>query len=484
MEKRENEAYQTDLTGKKIAVVGAGGVGGFLAGMLGRVCPHLTLAARGARKEAIRGNGLVLHSEYKGEITVHPETVTEISGMTEQDYIFVCVKNYSLEDVCREMDHAVTEDTVIIPVMNGVDPGDRIRSLISRGTVVDSLIYIVSFANADYSVTQQGDFADLRIGITDAGASEKAKIGEVSAILRAADIDHQVSDEIEVEIWRKYILNCAYNVATAYYDNTIGELRRDPRKAAEYEALVNEAWQVALAKGVAVTQEHVDAIIHRFYKELAGNATSSLQRDIRAGRTAETETFSGYIVHEGKKLGLDLPVSSKMYDGLKKQERTGRRMSKNKDKTNVMRILDQKKITYISHNYESTGAISGVEVAQALNQDPDMVFKTLVTGGKSKANYVFVVPVKKELDLKKAARAVGEKSIEMIKSKELLPLTGYIHGGCSPIGMKKQFVTTIDQSAADCERIIFSGGKIGYQVEMSLSDLEKVIPFQLADIAE
>ena len=159
-------------------------------------------------------------------------------------------------------------------------------------------------------------------------------------------------------------------------------------------------------------------------------------------------------------------------------------MSKNKDKTNVMRILDQKKIAYISYNYESTGAISGVEVAQALNQDPDMVFKTLVTVGKSKANYVFVVPVKKELDLKKAARAVGEKSIEMIKSKELLPLTGYIHGGCSPIGMKKQFVTTIDQSAADCERIIFSGGKIGYQVEMSLSDLEKVISFQLADIAE
>ena len=190
--------------------------------------------------------------------------------------------------------------------------------------MADSLIYIVSFANVDYSVTQQGDFADLRIGITDAGASEKAKIGEVSAILRTADIDHQVSDEIEVEIWRKYILNCAYNVATAYYDNTIGELRRDPRKAAEYEALVNEAWQVALAKGVAVTQEHVDAIIHRFYKELAGNATSSLQRDIRAGRTAETETFSGYIVHEGKKLGLDLPVSSKMYDGLKKagKERT------------------------------------------------------------------------------------------------------------------------------------------------------------------
>lgn len=159
-------------------------------------------------------------------------------------------------------------------------------------------------------------------------------------------------------------------------------------------------------------------------------------------------------------------------------------MAKNTDKTNVMRILEQKKINYVSHNYLDTGAISGQEVAEALGEDPDMVFKTLVTVGKSKANYVFVVPVNKELSLKKAAQGVGEKSIEMIKSKELLPLTGYIHGGCSPIGMKKQFVTTIDKSAAKQERIIFSGGKIGYQVEMTLEDLAKVIRFQLEDVAE
>lgn len=159
-------------------------------------------------------------------------------------------------------------------------------------------------------------------------------------------------------------------------------------------------------------------------------------------------------------------------------------MSKNSDKTNVMRILDQKKISYISHNYVDTGAVSGTEVAAALGEDPDMVFKTLVTVGKSKANYVFIVPVKKELDLKKAAKSVGEKSIEMIKSKELLPLTGYVHGGCSPIGMKKQFVTTIDQSAERLDRIIFSGGKIGYQVEMTLADLKKVIRVQAADITE
>ncbi|MBQ5695594.1 MAG: Cys-tRNA(Pro) deacylase [Clostridium sp.] len=152
------------------------------------------------------------------------------------------------------------------------------------------------------------------------------------------------------------------------------------------------------------------------------------------------------------------------------------------EKTNVMRILDQKKIKHKTYSYVGTGAISGIEVAEALGQNPKYVFKTLVTVGKSKNNYVFVIPVEKELDLKKAAKAVGEKSIDMIKSKELLPLTGYIHGGCSPIGMKKFFKTIIDISAEEYESIIFSAGKIGYQVEMSMEDLSKVIRFTTADL--
>ncbi len=155
---------------------------------------------------------------------------------------------------------------------------------------------------------------------------------------------------------------------------------------------------------------------------------------------------------------------------------------KKQEKTNVMRILDQRKINYNSYDYTETNAVSGMEVATSLNEDPNKVFKTLVTVAKSKINYVFVVPVNKELDLKKAAKAVGEKSIEMIKSKELLPLTGYIHGGCSPIGMKKQFKTVIDKSATNFETFIFSGGKIGYQVEVTLDDLKKVINYSLEDI--
>ena len=157
---------------------------------------------------------------------------------------------------------------------------------------------------------------------------------------------------------------------------------------------------------------------------------------------------------------------------------------KKQEKTNVMRILDQKKIPYEAHTYDSAVAISGIEVAAVLGQNPKQVFKTLVTVGASKRNYVFVVPVEGELNLKKAAKAVGEKNIEMIKSRELLPLTGYIHGGCSPIGMKKFFTTTIHETAEECETIIFSGGKIGYQVELKLEDLEKVISFQVQDICD
>ena len=158
--------------------------------------------------------------------------------------------------------------------------------------------------------------------------------------------------------------------------------------------------------------------------------------------------------------------------------------SKSDIKTNVMRILDKAKIDYKHYTYDGDGTTTGEEVAAMLNQNPRQVFKTLVTIGKSKNYYVFVIPVEKELNLKLAAASVGEKSIEMIKSKDLLNVAGYIHGGCSPIGMKKKYKTTIDLQAEEFDTIIFSAGKIGYQVQVSLEDLGKVIEFQVAKVAE
>lgn len=159
-------------------------------------------------------------------------------------------------------------------------------------------------------------------------------------------------------------------------------------------------------------------------------------------------------------------------------------MAKSHDhKTNAVRALDAADLSYEFRVFECGDHVpSGVEVAIALELDPDQVFKTLVTVGKTGEHYVFMIPVAEELDLKKAARAVGEKSIAMIKSKELLPLTGYVHGGCSPIGMKKTFTTVVDETAQLFDAIYFSAGKIGCQIRLSSEDLGKVIDLSYADL--
>lgn len=156
-------------------------------------------------------------------------------------------------------------------------------------------------------------------------------------------------------------------------------------------------------------------------------------------------------------------------------------MAKKEEKTNVCRVLDQKKVPYEFRRFD-TEETNGVALAALLGQDPHRVFKTLVTVGKTKTHYVFVIPVCEELDLKKAAKAVGEKNIEMIPQKELLPLTGYIHGGCSPIGMKKFFGTVLHETAKEFDTIFFSAGKIGCQIEMKAADLEKVIVLKYEDL--
>ena len=155
---------------------------------------------------------------------------------------------------------------------------------------------------------------------------------------------------------------------------------------------------------------------------------------------------------------------------------------KKEEKTNVLRVLDSKKVAYASHAYEPDATLTGEQIAGILNEDASKVFKTLVTQGKTGQYYVFVVPVCAGLDLKKAAKAAGEKSIAMIKQKELLPLTGYVHGGCSPIGMKKQFPTFIHDTAAGFDKIFVSAGRVGLQVELAPQDLIKTVNCKLADI--
>ncbi len=154
------------------------------------------------------------------------------------------------------------------------------------------------------------------------------------------------------------------------------------------------------------------------------------------------------------------------------------------EKTNVMRVLEQKKVAYTPHWFDPKGVLDGGTAAALMGKDPATVCKTLVTQGASKKYYVFVVPVEKELDLKAAAKAVGEKSIEMIRQAQLLPLTGYIHGGCSPVGMKKQFPTVFDQSVEGLDTVTVSAGKIGAQVEVAPADLAGLVRGRFAPVAK
>ena len=157
-------------------------------------------------------------------------------------------------------------------------------------------------------------------------------------------------------------------------------------------------------------------------------------------------------------------------------------MAKKEEKTNVMRALEQKNIPYTAHTYPADGAIDGVSVATMLGQSAEQVFKTLVTRGASGGYYVFDIPVAENLDLKKAAKAVGEKSIAMIAQKELLPLTGYVHGGCSPVGMKKQFPTVFHETVILFDTICVSAGKIGAQVELVPDALIALLGAKIADV--
>lgn len=160
-------------------------------------------------------------------------------------------------------------------------------------------------------------------------------------------------------------------------------------------------------------------------------------------------------------------------------------MAKEKDiKTNAMRILDRNKISYEVNTYECDEFVDGMDIADKLGQKYEESFKTLVTKGKSGNYYVFVLPVNEELDMKKAAKAVGEKSVEMIHVKDINSVTGYIRGGCSPLGMKKLYKTVIHQSAEKYEKIIISGGRIGSQIIINPSDLVKVTAGKYEDIVE
>jgi len=299
----------------KIAVIGIGGVGGYVAAMLGKTYPNTTLVARGERKKAIMENGLILHSECQGkDISVDTTQVVEkVSELPEQDYIFICVKHFSLAEVCQDLRSVVTDNTIIMPIMNGVDPGDRVRELIGKGTVLDALAYIISYADQDYSIVQKGDYAKFRIGTMSAKERELLAVNEVLELMKGAQIDCRAMDDIQSAIWEKYILNCAFNVLTAYYSSDVKGLRQDEKRIDDYKAILKEGICVAAAKGVHLPEGLYEKLVNHFMHVQSDEGTSSLRRDMDAGKDNEKEAFGGYLVREARRLGIAVPVSEWYY---------------------------------------------------------------------------------------------------------------------------------------------------------------------------
>ena len=303
---------------RKITVLGVGGVGGLLAGQLIRQYGDaVSLVARGGRGEHLRRQGLTIHSDLYGEYTVQPAAVAEDPAeLGVQDLILVSVKYAQLETAAAQLAPIVGPDTLVLPVMNGVHTAAKLGRLLGRGRMLQSVIYVVSSAGEDYSITQYGDYTTIYLGEGERAGEADAKA--VCEALKAADIDCRFAPDVQAAIWSKYVLNCAYNVVTARWGVPIGAVKHRPELAADYRALMEETVRIAAAEGVKLPDDQVERHLARL-AHTTDDSTSSLSRDFDAGRVGEMELFSGEAVRMAQAHGIDAPVTCRYYEGLKER---------------------------------------------------------------------------------------------------------------------------------------------------------------------
>ena len=305
---------------RKICVAGIGGVGGLLAAMLGKVYGgQLTLVARGHRAEMLRENGLVLHSEFYGEVRARPQRICEDpADIGVQDIIFVCVKNYSLEQIAETIRPAVDEHTVIVPVLNGVEAGNRMRALFPEAVVGDAVIYTISGANPDGSVTQSGSYTHLFLGSKMPDRRFQEGVHMAYDLLVPTGFDVRWSQNIESEIWQKFILNCAFNITTARHQTTTGVIRENEQMRADLHALLSEAYQAGMAEGIDLPPDLVETKYSYVINNQPPNGTSSMKRDVDAGRPIELDAFTGTVIRLAEKHGFDVPVIRAYHEALER----------------------------------------------------------------------------------------------------------------------------------------------------------------------
>lgn len=307
------------MNNKKVCIVGLGGVGGYMGCMLAHHYDSICFYARGARLASIKENGLKLYSDAFGDFTTYPAKASnQAKNIGVMDYIILSVKNFSLEQVCTEISQMVDDHTVIIPLLNGVDVSDKIRKLIGKGHVLDGLIYITSGADSDFSIHHTSSYGIVHIGCVKENQSDVSLLLEVQELLQNANITCVIENDIEAAIWTKYILNCAYNVVTAYYKATTGDLRKNGIAITQLKSLLEEACSVARRLKVNIAGDLEEVHLNHILQIQSEAATSSLNRDISLGKQNELETFSGQLLKSASSCHLKIPMTEFFYHELKK----------------------------------------------------------------------------------------------------------------------------------------------------------------------
>ena len=296
----------------RILVAGIGGVGGLLAGPLIRTYGDaVSLMARGDRKEYLKKNGLTLHSDVYGEFTVHPAVVTDDpSKLPRQDLILICVKNSDLAACITQLLPVIGKDTILVPVMNGISAGEMLRKSVSCGIVCDSVIYTVSGTQEDFSVRQTGNFTNVLIGSMESDPAAVLSAKGVSELLQNAGINGRYREDVRKEIWKKFILNCAYNVVTAARGVPIGVIVNNTQWVEEYNTLLEEAWRVSCAEGVGLDAAVVEEFKNRLYT-YTPDSESSLSRDFAHHREGEWQIFSSEVIRRADRTGVEVPMTRK-----------------------------------------------------------------------------------------------------------------------------------------------------------------------------
>lgn len=307
----------------KIMVTGIGGIGGYIASFLCAYYDDVTLIARRGRKDSLLSKGLVLYSDFFGEHVAHPKVTDDPASCGVQDVIFVCVKNYSLPAALKAIIPCVDEHTLVVCMQNGVDHTAVARSILPVGKIMDSTIYINTEAAADYSIHQHGKFARMYIS-----GSEGDDSKTLYELLDHPGLKIRYADDIRIEVWNKFITNCAINVITAYYEDTFAGVFARPQGKAEFHTLLEEAYRVGKAEGVNLADDLVETIYSRVTGQQNQDVTSSLAHDVMAHRPNELETFGGYLVRQAARLGLDIPLSKKFYEALKQRTAVDQRDAK------------------------------------------------------------------------------------------------------------------------------------------------------------